>query len=189
VAIPKEIMTIHIIASGETGAKWDGIGPSIGVNDAAKWGYGLDYLLLLNSPGQFQQSRLETILKTKVKKVYTNLEPVWKKHFDNTHKIHLRKWSVGEKISPNYIYHSHTSPFVGISLAYSWGFNKIVLWGVDLMTHRHFGIGQNKHFPEVNKFRTFALALKEKGVRVFIGSRGTAMDEFLPVWDKESINA
>lgn len=181
-------MTIHVVASGETGSKWDGIGPSIGCNDAAKWGHKLDFLLLLNGPNQFQYSRLETIIKSTPKKVYTNMPSVWEKYFPNCNRVFLRRWSAGDKLNPNYTYHSGTSPFVAISLAYSWGFNKIVLWGVDLVNHERFGIGKTKHFQELQKFRTFAQALKEKDVKVFIGSRGTAMDSFLPVWDKESVN-
>lgn len=179
-------MTIHIIASGETAGKWDGIGPSIGVNDAWKWGYPTDYLILLNIPGQFQPSRLEVIKSSKPRKLYTNVPASWKNHFDHIETITpLRRWSAGEPVKQSIIYHSKTSPFVAISLAYSWGFNQVVLWGVDMVTHQRYGHGQSGHVQEMMKYQTYIKALKDKGVRVVIGSRGTAFDNILPVWDKE----
>jgi hypothetical protein len=181
-------MTIHIIATGETASKWDGIGPSIGCNDAAKWGHPLDYLLLLNSPNQFEYSRAQTIIKTKVNKVYTNMPSIWEKYFNNCNRVMLRKWVTGEKLSKNYTYHSGTSPFVAISMAYSWGFNKIVLWGVDLVNHQRYGVGTAKHYQEVDKFRTFIKALRDVDVKVSVGSKGTALDSFTPVWEKETLS-
>lgn len=180
-------MTIHIIASGESGSKWNGEGPSIGVNDSWKWGHPTDYLLLLNFPNQFQSSRLDTILQSKPKKVYSNVPSSWTRHFDNVVDLKLRRWSSTSKLSKNYIFHSNTSPFVGISLAYSWGFNHIVLWGVDMITHHRYGKGQSGFFQEFDKYRTFINALKNQGVQVHLGATGTALDHILPVWNKEKL--
>lgn len=181
-------MTIHIIASGDTGAKWPGTGPSIGVNDAWKWEHPTDYLVLLNLPSQFQQSRLEVIKNSQPKKVFTNTPSPWDKYFENTHMISpLRRWSKGEPVKKSIIYHSNTSPFVAISLAYSWGFNKIVLWGVDMVTHHRYGKGQAAHVQEMLKYQSYLQAIKLHGVDVFLGSKGTAFDHILPVWNRHKV--
>lgn len=180
-------MTIHIIASGESGAKWNGEGPSIGVNDSWKWGHATDYLLLLNYPHQFQPSRLETILKSKPNKLFTNIPSSWTKHFSNVVDVKLQKWSSTIKPSKNHTYHANTSPFVAISLAYSWGFNHIVLWGVDMVNHHRYGKDQPKFFQEFEKYRTFISALKREGVQVHLGATGTVFDNILPVWNKEKL--
>jgi hypothetical protein len=181
-------MTIHIIGTGDTAEKWNGIGPSIGVNDAYKFGHPLSFLILVNTPNQFQHSRLEIIKKTVCKEVYTNSPTLWSKFFGNIHELYTRKWSGGDKLSRNYIYHSRTSPFVGLSLAHSWGFNNLVMWGVDMMTHHKFGKGTSGHFQEVKQYLSFIHTLKQHGTKVSIGCRGTVFDDHLPVWDKEKVS-
>jgi hypothetical protein len=182
-------MTIHIIGSGETGSKWSGIGPSIGCNDSFKWGHPIDFLLLLNRPSQFQESRREVILSTKPKKVYTNMPYVWEKYFKDVHELSpLRRWSSGSPVKKGIYYHSSTSPFVGLSMAYNFGFNNVVMWGVDLITHQKYGRGQDGHIREMLKFNSFIKAIQAQGMKVYIGSKGTAFDSILPVWDKQLIN-
>jgi hypothetical protein len=177
---------IHIIACGDTGKHWDGSGPSIGVNDCEKWGHKVDYLILLNSPGQFQASRLETIKASKPHKVYTNMPSQWSAYFDQVNLIApLRRWGKGEPIRNGVYYHSNTSPFVALSMAYSWQFKQIVLWGVDLVTHHRYGKDGSGHVQEMMKFQSYFHALKSHGVEVFIGAKGTAFDNILPVWEKE----
>lgn len=176
---------LHIIATGESATNWKGEGPSIGVNDAAKWGYELDYLVIVNFPNQFQQSRLQTILGTNVKKVYssTPFSFSWQRHFHNVEEINTRRYSKGEKLSQNYIYHSETSPFVAMSLGYSQGFTKLVLWGVDMINHHRYGKQSPAHFNEVMMYRSFIQALSLQGVQTYIGSKGTIFDNQLPVWN------
>jgi hypothetical protein len=183
-------MTIHLIASGETGSKWPGIGPSIGCNDSGKWGHPIDFLLLLNRPSQFPPSRLETIIRTKPKKVYTNMPYAWNKYFENIHElIPLTRWTRDKKARKGTYYHSNTSPFVGLSMAQTWGFNNVVMWGVDLITHHKYGKEGKGHIQEMLRFDSYIKALQADGMKIFIGSRGTAFDNLLPVWDKNLINA
>lgn len=180
-------MTIHIVASGETGSKWAGEGPSIGCNDAGKWGHNLDYLVLLNLPSQFQSSRFEVIKETKPRKVLTNTPGAWGKYFDHVHQIPLLKWSDTTKLKSNVTYHSNTSPFVAISLAHQWGFKKIVLWGVDFITHHRYGKEGTGHVREMLKYMSFIKALNSAGTQVYLGSLGTAFDRHLQVWNKEKV--
>jgi hypothetical protein len=180
-------MTYHIIASGDTGANWDGTGPSIGVNDSWKWGHSTDFLVLLNSPGQFQSSRLETIRNSKPMKVYTNLPSQWSSYFDMVEQVYLRRWTSGEAFRKGTIYHSNTSPFVAISLAANFGAENIVLWGVDMVTHHRYGKQGSGHVQEMMKYQSFIAALYRASVRVFIGSKGTAFDNILPVYTKYNL--
>lgn len=180
-------MTIHVISCGESGAKWHGQGPSIGVNDCAKWGYPIDYLVLLNLPSQFQYSRFETIKETKPRKVLTNTPNAWAKYFENVQQIPLSKWSSTTKLMNSVTYHSNTSPFVAISLAHQWGFKKIVLWGVDFITHPRYGKQGTGHVREMIKYVSFIKALNSSGTNVYLGSLGTALDNHLQVWNSEKV--
>lgn len=178
-------MTIHLIACGETGSKWDGQGPSIGVNDCFKWGHHPDYLVLLNNPSQFQSSRLEVIKETKPRKVLTNAPSAWEPYFQHVQQIPLRRWSSSEKLDKGHIFHSMTSPFVGISLAHNWGFTKIILWGVDFTNHHKYGKHCSAHVGEMLKYVSFFKSLESVGTKVLLGSPGTALDHHLQVWNKE----
>jgi len=180
-------MRINIIACGDTAKHWDLLGPSIGVNDAGKFGMKIDYLLMLNSPNQFEYSRLEIIKNTLVKKVYTNYPNQWRAILTSpVHELVSRQWSNSnqiQKISTNYLYHSKTSPFAAISLAYSWGFSKVILWGVDFIDHQYFSPGKGAFINELTSYKTFCASLKAKGCEVFLGHEGSNL-KFLPVWQK-----
>jgi hypothetical protein len=176
-------MTYHVIACGQTAQHWNGEGPSIGVNDAAKWGHPLDNLILVNAPNQFQSSRLDVILKTK-SKIWSSMPEFWDMHFSNIHRMTLRKWTTGEKAKrgSGIIHHSNTSPFVALSMAYDMGASKIVLWGVDLINHPNYGKNTKSHINEMMKFASYINAIKAEGVEVFIGENGTAFDNLLPTF-------
>lgn len=180
-------MTINIVALGETAKHWDGSGPSIGVNDASRWGHDLNYLVLLNGPAQFTPERLEHIKNTNCSKVYADWPTHWEKHFPGkVHEFNSRQWSPSnrlEKLSKNYLYHSKTSPFGAISLAYSWGFTEIILWGVDFKDHKHYRPGDDRFINEFTAYKTFCLALQKVGVNVYLGHEGSNLN-FLPIWQK-----
>lgn len=179
-------MTIHVIASGESGAKWSGQGPSIGVNDCSKWGYPVDYLVLLNTPAQFQQSRQMDIVRTQFKTLFTTIKSHWTKFFeshgDKVNEILIRKWSPTTKLSKYYIYHSKTSPLVAMSLAYNMGATEIVLWGVDFKTHHRYREGQQYFIGEMRQYQTFIQALEKSGVKVYLGAEGSALGKIVPIW-------
>lgn len=180
-------MTIHIIGLGETAKHWDGSGPSIGCNDAAMWGHELNYLVLLNTPNQFAPERMEYIKNTKAK-VYADHPNQWNKYFDNVHEFNSRQWSPSnklEKISKNYLYHSKTSPFAAISLAYSWGFTNIILWGVDFKDHKIYKPGNDSFLNEFTAYKTFWQALQKAGVNLYLGHEGSNLN-FLPIWQAQT---
>ena len=181
-------MTINIIACGKSAENWDGSGISIGCNDAFKFGHSLNYLLLLNSPSQFEHSRLEIIKNTQVQKVYTCYPNQWRTLLgSNIHEFISRQWSHSnrlQKVSTNYLYHSKTSPFAAISLAFSWGFKKIILWGVDMIDHPTYRPGNGAFQSEYASYKTFIQSLNAAGCEVILGSEGSNLN-FLPIWDRQ----
>jgi hypothetical protein len=176
-------MIWNVIACGQTAQHWNGEGLTIGVNDCLKWGYEVDNLVLVNAPNQFQSSRLEMILKSKPGKVWSNMPEFWDRHFKNVERLYLLKWTRGEKIRQGVIHHSSTSPFVALSLAYNLGAKKVILWGVDLINHPNYGRETKKHFSEMSLWDSYIKALKGKDVEIFIGAKGTSLDNILPVWN------
>lgn len=179
-------MKIHIIGCGDSAKHWKGESPSIGVNDCFKFGYNPTYLVILNSPNQFTPDRLQIIKNTKPHKVYTDNPISWGRVITDIpiHHFNSRQWSNSnrlQKLSKNYLYHSKTSPFAAISLAYSWGFTEIVLWGVDMVDHKTYKPGNGAYINEHASFKSFTMSLKEHGCNVYLGKEGSNLN-FLPVY-------
>lgn len=181
-------MSINILGLGETIKHWNGEGKCIGVNDVrGKIDVDPTYLLILNSPNQFTPDRLDIIKRTNTERVYTDTPNSWGKiltpkisHFNS------RAWSHSnrlQKISTNYLYHSKTSPFAAISLAYSWGFNEVILWGVDMVDHRTYRPGNGAFINEYASYKSFCFSLNSQGCKVYLGAEGSNLN-FLPIWQK-----
>lgn len=180
-------MRINIIGCGSSAKHWTGEGQSIGVNDCAKVGIDPTYLLLLNSHNQFPESRLEIIKRTRAHRVYADLPNSWNKvltapveHFQSRAWAHSNRL---QKVSSNYLYHSKTSPFAAISLAFSWGFKEIILWGVDMVDHPTYKPGTGPFINEYASYKTFCASLNDKGCKVYLGHEGSNLN-FLPIWQK-----
>ncbi len=181
-------MTIHIIGLGESAKHYAGQSPSIGVNDCGRWGFEPEYLLLLNTPKQFPPDRFSIIRNSRPKiRVFSNSPDQWSNLFgQNIGLFNSRSWSHSnrlQKISPNYYYHSKTSPFAAISLAYSFGYKEIVLWGVDFINHRVYSPGKDPFTNEIMNYKSFCMSLNEVGVKVFLGCEGSNL-KFLPIWQE-----
>jgi hypothetical protein len=179
-------MTIHLVACGDSAKHYKGQTPSIGVNDMIKWGYQPTYLLILNTPNQFTPDRMELIKRTRPHKLYTDNPNNWKSIFSRVEDFKSRSWSHSnrlQKISKNYLYHSKTSPFAAMSLAFTWGFSDIVLWGVDMVNHHVYHPGAGAFVNEYANYKSFIMSLKEAGVNVFLGHEGSTLN-FLPIWQK-----
>lgn len=161
---------VSLIGCGETGALWDGIGPSIGVNDCVKFGKQVDYLLVINAKGAFKGERLETILNSKPKRFFSNLDQ-WKKHFDNFTHLKITHWPE-RGINVGLTYHSKTSPFCAISLAHNMGFDEIVLYGVDFKTHKVYRANNPAFNSEKRRYELFVKALAKEGTKVYSATKG-----------------
>lgn len=179
-------MLINIVALGQSAAKWDGSGDSIGVNDAAKWSYPIQKLVLLNPPDEFEPDRLEIIKNTKAEKVYTCCRE-WQRPQYNINNIQFFNYNVwqGQLLTKGRFQVSKTSPFCAISVAYNLGYDEIVLWGVDFKTHKVWHSGNHNFAQEIKNYQDIAARLKEKGIRVYCGESNIFK---LPVYQKELIN-
>lgn len=176
-------MKISVIGCGQSAKHWDGSGPSIGVNDVFKFGYHPTYLLLLNAPSRFTTERLSNIIKTNPHRVYSDMAAMWRKHFSCEIKdVDSQLWSNPKKISKNYNYHSKTSPFAAISMAYSWGFTEIVLYGVDFIDHKNYNPSKKEFRNEFNNYKSFCEKLREQNVFVYRINEESNLN-FLPIWN------
>lgn len=180
-------MLYNIIGCGETAAFWDGSGMSIGVNDCEKTGRNVAALLVINAPGNFHGERLETIKASKAK-IYTDTTcgHLWKKHFPQPIVLNLHSWAGGfSEKRKDRVYHSKTSPFVAISLAYVMGAKELVLWGVDFQNHHKYSPGKRDFNNEVHNYLSLTAALKRKGCKVYMGHKDSFLSQFLPVYNKQ----
>lgn len=181
-------MTFNIIGCGDTAFLWDGKGASIGVNDCEKIGRDVQTLILVNDPSEFAEYRLETIKQSKAKIITDDLcFHSWCKHFGDVRMIHLFKYSGETTLKPSRLYHSATSPFVAMSVAFSYGAKEIVLWGVDMMTHHKFNPRNQSHANEVGKYINFSGALRRAGCPVFVGHPDSYLSRYLPVHQADHI--
>lgn len=177
---------VSIIGLGESAQYFDGKGPTIGVNDCFRI-HPVDTLLLIDPPRRFTPERRHIIEQSKPKlAVFYDLG--WAQYFTN-HKFkpnYNRKeiyFSDGRvmrfskymgKLHNDRILHSLTSPFVAMSLAYVLGYKEIVLWGVDLNTHKSYHPGTEGLRQEREAFQMLIGQLKEVGVTVRFGKVGVS---------------
>jgi len=181
-------MVASIVACGESARKWSDVPCdfSVGVNDCFKWGSQVDYLVLVNSPFKFypnqansKVNRLDTIVKTKPKMVYCH-NSNWKAYFQNIELLALKTFY--GKYSTNRIYSSKTSPIVAITLAASKGAKKIILWGVDFITHHEFKPGKKEFDLEINQYIRLFDSLAENGISCYLGNENSTLKAYLPVY-------
>ena len=171
-------MLVNIIGCGSTGANWDGTGNSIGVNDCWKFGKPTGSLLVLNRKDTFTQERIDVISKSTPTLFYCNLEE-WRKPFKDMRLIRTTRWN--NAFIDQVIYHSKTSPFCAISLAYNLGYRTMVLWGVDFVDHANYAPGKHGYDQEKLQYHSFIKVLSAKGAKVFAGSYGSTLE--LPIYN------
>lgn len=175
-------MTWNIIGCGESAAQWDGHGLSIGVNDCEKAGHRVGALILVNQPEEFRGERMETIVQTGAQKIYCHDEAVywWKKIFPHVTVMEpFKRWGGQFRTDKQTIYHSDTSPFIAMSLAFRLGARELVLWGVDFQTHHIYQPGKIHHRGEIERYQKMAFQMKMAGCPVYLGAKGSALN--LPV--------
>ena len=135
--------------------------------------------LLVNAPGKFKE-RLNIIKKTKAE-VMTNSLRVWKSIFPNATLLN-RMVFFNRRILPGHIYTSKTTPIICISLAIRMGATEIILWGCDMLTHHAFRRGTKSGDFEIATYERFFLEAKRMGIKIFLGAKGTAFDNYLEVY-------
>lgn len=172
-----EIVTI--VALGETAKDWIPRGHLIGCNDAFRWGKPTDSLLVCNRPSNFTEERLKIITESKPKTFYSH-KSNWAYAFPDWKKINLCQW-YGRLVKGMH-YSSNTSPFIALTLAYNLGAKDIIMWGVDFKTHSLWSEENPYTKKEVDTYMELITALKEQGVKVWLGEKGGAFDNLLQVY-------
>lgn len=184
-------MIVSVIGCGSSGKDWKTLpcNLSIGVNDMYKFGHSPDWLVVVNMPRKFESERLRNITATKPKRFLTHAVRAWSQHIRNKELEYLKNMTNFHSrvtlFRPNYIYTSQTSPIVAMSLAYNAGAKEIILWGVDFRDHSKYREGTTAGDREIKVYQHFISLLEKKGIKVYLGSPGSALDKFVPVYKKE----
>lgn len=158
--------TINIIGCGPSAEHWDGKGESLGVNDCEKTGKPVERLVVVDFPLKFEQSRFKIIQDSNA--LFYSQLPAWSKYKPHRfNHIVFNRWR--GRLEPGKIACSLTSPFVAISLAWSWGYQEIILWGVDMNNNKPY------HDEEVKNLKDLCACLWEDGVKVLLGAEGSTL--------------
>jgi hypothetical protein len=168
-----ELRTINIIGCGPSAEHWDGKGESLGVNDCEKTGKKVQKLLVVDFPLKFEQERFNIIQRSEA--IFYSQLTAWMKYkptFDMKNVIHFSRWR--GRLESGKVNCSLTSPFVAISLAWSLGYQEIILWGVDMNN------GKPYHDEEVSNIKSLCACLWKDGCKVLVGAKGGALS-FLEV--------
>ena len=179
-------MTIHILGLGESlieylkqyrrGTVQDDL--SIGVNDIAST-VTTDFVVCVDNPEAFSFERAQTIRETECKGFYSNVDS-WST-LPNFEKIDFNSGrGIVDHLDNEKFCYSISSPYVAAVLAYKMGAKRIILHGVDFVTHENFR--DNKLTKAMNDFKALNDALKVRGVEMMVSSSFSALSEFLPIW-------
>ena len=162
-------MIIDVLALGESIKDYDNNSKNIriGVNDTNKF-FPCHHLVVINSISGFLPERRRYIKGTD-SHVHTieNLEHETKTNVNlvSSYKmIYIKK--KGKEIDiDNDFYHSRTSPFVAVHLAFKMGAKIIRCFGVDLQTHHAYSNGK-PYREEMECWKLLIDELKKKDVKV-----------------------
>lgn len=162
--------SINIIGCGPSAEQWDGKGDSLGVNDCEKTGKKVQALVVVDYPLKFEIERFNVIRRSEA--IFYSQLTAWMKYKDKFNLIDIRRWK--GHLEYGRVNNSLTSPFVAISLAWTWGYQEIILWGVDMNN------GKPYHDEEVINLKDLCSKLRADGVFVWLGVSGSALS-FLEV--------
>jgi hypothetical protein len=161
---------VSIIGCGDSAKDWHKVpcDYSLGVNDAFKFGYAFDGIILANWPVKFPSHRLNIIKNTPVKTCFASVDQ-WSTWFPNMVKIRLNTWD-------GHLYPerkdeftcSQTSPIIALSMAYKMGAKDIILWGVEFSTHNLFHKDNPQTKNELRAYKGIIDSLKREGVNVWL---------------------
>lgn len=157
--------SINIIGCGPSAKGWDGKGESLGVNDCEKSGHQVEKLLCIDWPLKFNPERFEVIHKSKAQ-FFTQLS-AWER-YKQINLIAMNRWR--GRLVEKKVNFSSTSPFVAMTLAWTWGYQEIILWGVDFNDNRPYWNEERMRYKEL------ITDLAREGVKVWLGCEGSALD-------------
>lgn len=174
-------LSIHVLGLGET---LEDFQPdesiTIGVNDIHST-VKTDYVVCVDSKKAFAKDRLKDIEGSKCKGFYSQLDE-WS-NIEKFQKMELAKVRGSlEEIDTDKFCYSICSPFVACVLAYKLGAKRIVLWGVDFMSHPK--IKDSRRDRALKDFKALDIELRKKGVKMYVGDSLSYLSTFLPVWSR-----
>lgn len=172
-------MIFSILATGSSAQHFVPRGHVIGVNDAARWGHDIHSLVVCNRQQQFSKERYEIIKNTKCEQFYSHKQG-WSKEFPNWTRINLVTWYGHYR--RNQVYSANSSPIIAITLAAKLGATDIIMWGCDFIDHHIFHSGNPETDKEIKTYLDLRAELKAAGINLGLGSKGTAFDNYFPVW-------
>lgn len=184
-------MRVSIVACGSSARDWDKVpcDLSIGCNDMYKFGIHPDWLVVVNMPGKFEAvkngnvNRLKTIIETKPKRFLTHAIKPWQQWFPKAEYIKNRAafHERAKILQRGFNYTSKTSPMIAMSLGLNAGAAELVLWGVDMKDHRKYAEGTATGNKEITVYLRFIELIEKKGMRVYLGSGGSALEKYVPI--------
>lgn len=171
-----------------------GLGPSIheykndgaltvGVNDIYKY-YPADFIVCVDPVRVFTPERLETIKRSTPLKFITFLEE-WRGLVKNFELYPLSKKGRHnpDLHNPGVLSYSILSPFTALGFAYSLGASEVTIYGVDLTNHPVLSLGA-KQGNSVKYMLDMCNALKDRGVKVYVGSNKSLLSHALEVRER-----
>ncbi len=169
-------MIANIIGLGQTALNWDGTGFSLGCNDVWRFGKPTNHLLVINSLNN--EPERKKIVENSCPEILWSQMLTWQNHPNYKSIGPMASWH--HKFSPGMIYTSNNSPFVAVTLAYKLGYRKFILWGVDLMNHRHIRQDNDMLPKALEDFHFLQVELLKNKASMYLGCKGSALD--LPIW-------
>lgn len=166
----QRLKSINIIGCGSTANHWPGKGDSLGVNDCEKTGKKVDNLLVIDWPLKFEPERFAIVHKSEAK-FYSQLS-AWQR-YKEVNLISINRWRGHINGKPQF---SSTSPFVAITLAQTWGYQEIILWGCDFIDHQTYKRGSESFAIEYWIYKNLYDELAKAGVKLYAGCPGSALD-------------
>jgi hypothetical protein len=187
-------MTISVVACGQSAKEWYNThcDKSIGVNDCLKFGKDPDYLVCVNAPFKFEPNksngrvnRKEIIIRSNAF-FMTSLCTEWRRaHKAVNDCISLSQFTKWAKKGT--VYHSKTSPFVAMSIAFNMGAKDIILWGVDFIDHPDYPQEKRRTQFEIEQYVKFADMIGQQGTKVWIGSKETSLNKYFEVYESNAV--
>ena len=173
-------MICHVLGLGESIKDFKEYeGYRIGVNDIYRHTY-CDRVVVVNNFAKLQERKNYIDTCRPLDGLWSHLS-CWHNHTEFK-KLSFQAWNGVYKAKT--VYCSKSSPFVALTMACSLGFTEVVLWGVDMKTHKD--LKDRTKVIELNNFDTFVRAVEKTGVKVFKGSEYS--DLRLPVWTNSEQN-
>lgn len=180
-------MTATILGCGDTLIHAKRHGLVVGSNDCEKHGMSCDILVLANDARKFsdEPERLKVIYNTKAEVLVSN--PLGWPKLPNA-KPFNRFFRYPGMVRKGSIYYSATTPIISCCVAIDRGATELVLYGVDMLNHSVYSINNRFGKLEFDVYVDFfKKAKKSLKIETFIGARGTAFDNILPLYQPVAV--